>query len=97
LVFIAFLLEPAVEDLMIEFKENDAVKYANEHEQCDAFCESVLHSDKEKFEQHYEAWKEAVVRFHKLKQEDAIKKFLDEMNSLFFVNPPTRVEIFKEI
>lgn len=54
-------------------------------------------SDKEKFEKHYEDWKEAIVRFHKLKQEDAIKKFLDEMNSLQFVNPPTRVAIFNEI
>lgn len=37
------------------------------------------------------------MRFHKLKQEDAIKKFLDEMNSLKFVNPPSRVAIFAEI
>jgi hypothetical protein len=57
LVFIAFLLEPAVEDLMIEYKENDAAKYANEHEQCEVYFESVVYQDKEKFEHHYEEWK----------------------------------------
>ena len=35
--------------------------------------------------------------FHKLKQTDAIKKFLDRMNSEEFVNPPTRVTIFDEM
>ena len=42
-------------------------------------------------------WKESVVRFHKLKQEDAIKKCLARMNSEEFVNPPTRVAIFDEM
>lgn len=97
LVFIAFLLEPAVDDLMVEFKDNDASKYSAEHQQCDDYYDTVVSTDKEKFEGHYETWKEAIVRFHKLKQEDAITKFLNEMNSLKFVNPPTRVEIFKEI
>jgi hypothetical protein len=46
---------------------------------------------------HYDNWKEAVVRFQKLKQEDAIVKFLNEMNSMKFVNPQSRVAIFKEI
>jgi len=63
----------------------------------DQYYESVVASDKEKFEKHYEAWKDAVVRFHKLKQEDAISKFLDTMNSLKFVNPQTRQDIFAEI
>jgi len=47
----------------------------------------VTESDKVKFEEHYSNFKEAVVRFHKLKQEDAITKFLDNLNSLKFVNP----------
>jgi len=38
-----------------------------------------------------------VATFHKLKQTDAIKKFLDRMNSEEFVNPPTRVTIFDEM
>lgn len=82
---------------MVQFTDTDAVKYAAEHEQCDQYYNSVVSSDKEKFEKHYEDWKEAVVRFHKLKQEDAIQKFLDEMNSLKFVNPKSRIEIFNEI
>ena len=32
-----------------------------------------------------------------LKQADAIKKFLDRMNSEEFVNPPSRVTIFEEM
>ena len=37
------------------------------------------------------------MQFHKLKQKDAIRKFLDRMNSEEFVNPPSRVAIFKEM
>jgi hypothetical protein len=47
----------------------------------------VTESDKAKFEEHYANFKEAVMRFHKLKQEDAITKFLSNLNSLKFVNP----------
>jgi hypothetical protein len=42
-------LEPAVEDLMIDFKEKDSEKYAQEHEECDAYYDSVVSSDQEKF------------------------------------------------
>lgn len=90
LVYIAFLLEPAVDDLMQEFKENDRQKYIVEHQQLDEFAAAVVESDKEKFQKHYDDWKEAVVRFHKLKQEDAIAKFLKQMNSMKFVNPESR-------
>ena len=57
----------------------------------------MVTSDQAKFETLYSTWKEAVVRFHKLKQSDAIKKFLDRMNSEEFVNPPSRVAIFEEM
>lgn len=82
---------------MIDFKESDKVKYAKEHLECDAFYEDVVAADKTKFQVHYDNWKEAVVRFQKLKQEDAIVKFLNLMNSMKFVNPQSRVAIFKEI
>jgi len=82
---------------MIDFRESDKVKYAKEHVECDAFYADVVAKDKEKFQTHYDNWKEAVVRFQKLKQEDAIKTFLNEMNSMKFVNPQSRVTIFKEI
>lgn len=97
LVFIAFLLEPAVEDLMLEFKENDCQKYVLEHQQLDEFAAAVVESDKAKFQEHYDTWKEAVVRFHKLKQEDAIQRFLQQMDSMQFVNPETRQQLFLEI
>lgn len=82
---------------MISFKEADEKKYEAEHLQNDQFYEEVVKADVAKFENHYTVWKESVVRFHKLKQEDAIQKFLARMNSTEFVNPPSRVAIFKEI
>lgn len=45
LVFIAFLLEPEVDKLMVQFTETDAIKYAAEHEQCDQYYNSVVSSD----------------------------------------------------
>ena len=83
-----------MDELLIEYKEKDERRYELEHLENDEFHEEVVKSDIEKFENHYATWKESVVRFHKLKQEDAIKKFLDRMNSQEFVNPPSRVKIF---
>jgi hypothetical protein len=57
----------------------------------------LVESDKEKFAKHYAIFKESVVRFHKLKQEDAIKKALARLNSGEFVNPKTRTKIFEEM
>lgn len=66
-MFVAFLLEPAVDELMVEYRESDAKKYLAEHEECNNYYQEVTSSDKVKFEEHYLGWKEAVVRFHKLK------------------------------
>ena len=73
------------------------MRYTAEHQENDEFNEEVVKSDIEKFEIHYATWKESVVRFHKLKQNDAIEKFLARMNSEEFVNPPSRVVIFEEM
>lgn len=97
LVGIAFYLEPQIDELMVSFKEQDDLKYSNEHLENEEFYEEVVKTDVAKFENHYTVWKESVVRFHKLKQEDAIQKFLNRMNSAEFVNPAQRVQIFKEI
>jgi len=48
------------------------LKYSNEHLENEEFYEEVVKTDVAKFENHYTVWKESVVRFHKLKQEDAI-------------------------
>jgi len=45
----------------------------------------------------YATWKEGVVRFHIIKQNNAIEKFLALMNSDKFVNPETRRKLFSEI
>ena len=91
------MLEPQVDELLVDYKEKDQARYRQEHEENDAFFEEVVKSDTEKFENHYAVWKQSVVRFHKLKQEDAIKKCLARMNSEEFVNPPSRVAIFNEM
>ena len=70
------MLEPQVDELLVDYKEKDQARYRQEHEENDAFFEDVVKSDTEKFENHYAVWKQSVVRFHKLKQEDAIKKCL---------------------
>ena len=97
LITIAFLLEDKVDELLVDYKQKDQERYRKEHEENDAFYDAVVKSDQEKFENHYAVWKESVVRFHKLKQEDAIKKCLARMNSEEFVNPTSRVAIFKEM
>ena len=97
LINIAFLLEPQVDELLIEYRVKDERRYEQEHSDLDSFHEEVVSTDQSKFEVLYATWKEAVVRFHKLKQSDAIKKFLDRMNSEEFVNPPTRVAIYAEM
>ena len=91
------MLEPEVDALMVDYQEEDARKYTAEHEECDFYYDSVTTSDIEKFEMHYDNYKEAGVRFHKLKQEDAITAFLDRMNSVEFVNPETRQKIFSDL
>lgn len=37
------------------------------------------------------------MRFHKIKQDDAIKRFVDRLNSKEFVNPQTRVDLFAQM
>jgi hypothetical protein len=49
LIDIAFKLEPVVDQIMIDFKESDKLKYAKEHVECDIFYEDVVVKDKEKF------------------------------------------------
>lgn len=97
LIDIAFLLEDKVDKLLVEYRVKDERRYEFEHAELDKFHEDVVMSDQSKFENLYAVWKEAVVQFHKLKQNDAIKRFLDRMNSEEFVNPPSRVAIFNEM
>ena len=105
MIDIAFLLEHktelsadhTVDELLVDYRQKDEARYAFEHSELDKFHEDVVQSDQSKFENLYAIWKQAVVRFHILKQSDAIKRFLDRMNSEEFVNPPSRVAIFDEM
>lgn len=45
----------------------------------------------------YQTYKAAVVRFHKIKQQAAIERFVNRLNSKEFVNPQSRVEIFRNM
>jgi hypothetical protein len=56
-----------------------------------------VREEADKFDVLYNQWKDSVVRFHLIKQEDAIKRFLDLMESKRFVNPDSRVEIFARL
>ena len=97
LIDIAFYLAPQVDELMKQQISDEEAKYAAEHAECDEFYETIVLNEKEKFDHLYQTWKEAVVQFHKLKQEDAIKRFVDRLNSKEFVNPQTRVDIFNNM
>lgn len=63
LIGIAFLLEPVIDELMVQYREDDLKKYAAEHEECDAYWTEVTHTDAVKFDKHYDGWKSAVARF----------------------------------
>jgi hypothetical protein len=42
MIDIAFLLEPEVDDLLQEYREQDAVRYEQEHKENDVFYEDVV-------------------------------------------------------
>lgn len=87
LIDIAFYLAPAVDSLMEQQIEDETAKYEAEHLECDQFHEEIVNHEAEKFDRLYQIWKDSVVKFHQIKQENAIKKFVDRLNSKEFVNP----------
>ena len=97
LVDIAFFLAPAVDELMRQQIEDENEKYRLEHIALDEFHLEIVEAEKVKFDALYQTWKQSVVRFHKLKQNDAIQKFVDKLNSKQFVNSESRVEIFRQM
>jgi hypothetical protein len=97
LVDIAFFLAPEVDELIKTWITHENERYRNEHILNDGFYEEFLKKESEKYEVLYQGWKDSVVRFHLIKQEDAIRRFLDLMESKRFVNAPARVEIFNEL
>jgi len=72
LIDIAFFLAPAVDELISKWVAAEDVKYKEEHADNDVFYAEIVEAEKARFEQLYQEWKEGVVRFHLLKQEEAI-------------------------
>jgi Domain of unknown function (DUF4455) len=97
LVDIAFFLAPEVDELIKSWIAHENERYRVEHQQNDQFYEDMVRGESEKYELLYQQWKDSVVSFHLIKQEDAIRRFLDLMESSRFVNAPSRVAIFNEL
>ena len=72
LVEIAFILEPEVDALIQVWIETEKKKYAQEHVDNVDFHKVLVEKDGVKFDEMYQVWKESVVRFHILKQNDAL-------------------------
>lgn len=97
LVDIAFFLAPEVDELIKTWIAHENERYRQEHVVNDQFYEEFVKREAEKYEGLYQDWKDSVVRFHLIKQEDAIRRFIELMESKRFVNAPARVEIFNEL
>ena len=97
MVDIAFFLAPEVDELIKTWIEHENERYRQEHTYNDQFYDEFVRNETEKYEVLYQQWKDSVVRFHLIKQEDAIRRFIDQMESKRFVNAPARVEIFTEL
>jgi len=50
LLYISFLLEPAINELMVQYMDDNEKKYADEHQECDNYCHDVTTNDASKFE-----------------------------------------------
>lgn len=68
LINIAFYLEPEVDKLIKEWVSKETERYNQEHLSNDQFYDEYVQSEREKFDKLYQEWKEAVIRFHLLKQ-----------------------------
>jgi len=97
LIDIAFYLAPEVDAMIAKQVAEEKEKYRLEHLSNDEFYEETVKAEADKFDVLYNQWKESVLRFHYLKQEDAIRRFLELMESKRFVNASTRCDIFERL
>jgi hypothetical protein len=81
LINIAFYLEPQVDEFIKSWVQREKDKYEAEHKDNDVFYEVYIEQETVKFDELYQQWKNSVVRFQFLKQENAIERFLDKMES----------------
>lgn len=93
----AFLLEPAVIELVDEWKAKEELRYKKEHEDSYAFHQKLVEEEKEKHNKLKQEWEDRRIRFHVLKQEHALKTFQERIDSPEFVNPEERIELFDRL
>jgi hypothetical protein len=93
----AFLLEPAVIELVDEWKSKEELRYKKEHEDSQEFHRKLVEEENQKHANSKNEWESRRIRFHILKQEDAIRTFQQRIDSPEFVNPESRISIFKRI
>lgn len=93
----AFLLEPAVIELVSEWKAKEEVRYQKEHEDSYEFHKNLVFEEKEKKQKAQNDWEDKRTRFHIIKQENAIKTFQERMDSPEFVNPEERIALFAKL
>ena len=97
LIEIAFYLAPEVDSFIAKQVAEEDEKYRIEHASNDEFYSQTVQLESDKFDVLYNQWKESVVRFLLIKQEDAIKRFIDLMESKRYVNAQTRCDIFSRL
>lgn len=93
----AFLLEPAVIELVNDWKTKEELRYKKEHEDSYEFHKQLVQQEAKKFEKVKDQWESRRIRFHILKQEHAIKVFQERIDSPEFVNPEPRIELFAKL
>jgi uncharacterized protein with HEPN domain len=93
----AFLLEPAVIELVDDWKSKEELRYKKEHEDSYEFHRKLVSDQEDNHTALKEQWNGRRIRFHILKQEHAIKTFQERIDSPEFVNPETRIELFARL
>lgn len=93
----AFLLEPAVIQLVTDWKNKEEERYLKEHEENYEFHKNLEAEEKQKYQDRHNEWEGRRIRFHILKQEHAIKTFQERIDSPEFVNPQFRIRLLERM
>lgn len=93
----AFLLEPAVIQLVTDWKNKEEERYLKEHEESYEFHKNLEIEENQKHQDRHNEWEGRRIRFHILKQEHAIKTFQERIDSPEFVNPQVRVRLLERM
>lgn len=72
-------------------------RYKKEHEDSFNFHAQLEQDENQRYTNLRNEWEDRRIRFHVLKQENAIKTFQERIDSSEFVNPEARVRLFKRM